>query len=141
MHLMLPMCSEVSFNVFCSHTALRHVPFTGQRPLQLATLSDQVPILECGGFDTYLQAVGWKLGWILLHDRHGALEKEVCVCVSVCAPHTLSHFVCCIRQVCASDVLLTTVHLCDEWVVWLVGVGEHACDELRPLWHIMWLGV
>ena len=74
-------CSEVSCSPSCPCAAFRHVPLTSQRPLQLAALSDQVPILECGGFDTYLQAVGWKLGWIVVHDRHGALESEVCTCV------------------------------------------------------------
>ena len=42
-----------------------------------ATLSKNVPILACGGISKKYMVPGWRLGWILIHDRNGAFKDEV----------------------------------------------------------------
>lgn len=43
----------------------------------LATLSTNVPILSCGGLAKRWLVPGWRLGWILIHDRRDIFGNEV----------------------------------------------------------------
>ena len=42
-----------------------------------ATLSKNVPMLVCGGISKKYMVPGWRMGWILIHDRNGAFKDEV----------------------------------------------------------------
>lgn len=41
----------------------------------MAALSKNVPILSCGGLTKRFLVPGWRLGWIVIHDRDGAFNK------------------------------------------------------------------
>ncbi|XP_049720382.1 tyrosine aminotransferase [Elephas maximus indicus] len=43
----------------------------------LATLSTDVPILSCGGLAKRWLVPGWRLGWILIHDRRDIFGNEI----------------------------------------------------------------
>jgi len=43
----------------------------------LATLSSDVPILSCGGLAKRWLVPGWRMGWILIHDRKNIFGSEV----------------------------------------------------------------
>ncbi|KAJ6652484.1 hypothetical protein lerEdw1_011454 [Lerista edwardsae] len=43
----------------------------------LAKLSTNVPILACGGLAKRWLVPGWRMGWILIHDRRDIFGKEV----------------------------------------------------------------
>ncbi|XP_021112393.1 tyrosine aminotransferase isoform X2 [Heterocephalus glaber] len=43
----------------------------------LATLSTNVPILSCGGLAKRWLIPGWRLGWILIHDRRDIFGNEI----------------------------------------------------------------
>ncbi|KAE8608556.1 hypothetical protein XENTR_v10011532 [Xenopus tropicalis] len=43
----------------------------------LAPLSSNVPILSCGGLAKRWLVPGWRLGWILIHDRKEIFGKEI----------------------------------------------------------------
>lgn len=43
----------------------------------LAPLSKNVPILTVGGLAKRWLVPGWRLGWIMIHDRNGVFDKEV----------------------------------------------------------------
>ncbi|KAG8437489.1 hypothetical protein GDO86_008263 [Hymenochirus boettgeri] len=43
----------------------------------LASLSSNVPILSCGGLAKRWLVPGWRLGWILIHDRKDIFGKEI----------------------------------------------------------------
>ncbi|XP_007906137.1 tyrosine aminotransferase [Callorhinchus milii] len=43
----------------------------------LATLSSTVPILSCGGLAKRWLIPGWRMGWILIHDRNNIFSREV----------------------------------------------------------------
>ncbi|XP_065913496.1 tyrosine aminotransferase-like isoform X3 [Dysidea avara] len=51
--------------------------FKGQHSYPIATLSKNVPILSCGGMAKKYLVPGWRVGWILIHDRHDRFKKEV----------------------------------------------------------------
>lgn len=40
----------------------------------LSHISDRVPILECGGLAKRYMVPGWRVGWVITHDRCGALQ-------------------------------------------------------------------
>ena len=37
----------------------------------------QVPVLSCGGIAKRFVVPGWRLGWVLIHDRHNAFKATV----------------------------------------------------------------
>lgn len=43
----------------------------------LAKLSTNVPILSCGGLAKRWLVPGWRMGWILIHDRRDIFGQEV----------------------------------------------------------------
>jgi len=51
--------------------------FNGETFTPLASLSTNVPILTTGGLAKRWMIPGWRLGWILVHDRHEIFGKEV----------------------------------------------------------------
>ena len=51
--------------------------FKGQQFYSIASLSKNVPILSCGGIGKKYLVPGWRLGWILIHDKNEILKKEV----------------------------------------------------------------
>jgi tyrosine aminotransferase len=69
--------AEEHFIPIISDEMFRVVPHPGSTSIQIASLTDTVPVLECGGLDTYIQCDGWKVGWIVVHDRQEAFAKEV----------------------------------------------------------------
>lgn len=74
----------------CSAQPLRpHQPLTPFPPRfqvfedckyeSLAKLSTNVPILACGGLAKRWLVPGWRMGWILIHDRRDIFGKEVSI--------------------------------------------------------------
>ena len=39
----------------------------------IASLSEDVPVLSCGGISKEFLVPGWRLGWIAIHDRNGMI--------------------------------------------------------------------
>jgi len=54
------ICDEVYANM----------TFFGKKFYSLGDLSENVPILSVGGLAKQFLVPGWRLGWILIHDRH-----------------------------------------------------------------------
>lgn len=51
--------------------------FSGKTFVPLASLSTTVPILTTGGIAKRWMVPGWRVGWILVHDRNGIFAEEV----------------------------------------------------------------
>lgn len=51
--------------------------YSGAEFTSLASVTTEVPILACGGLAKRWLVPGWRLGWVLIRDRHGVLNKEV----------------------------------------------------------------
>lgn len=54
-----------------------HFVFSGHKFVALSSLSKDVPILSCGGIAKRFLVPGWRMGWIIMHDRNNVLGKEV----------------------------------------------------------------
>ena len=48
--------------------------FSGQTFHSLASLSVNVPVISSSGIAKEFMVPGWRVGWIVMHDRHGALR-------------------------------------------------------------------
>ena len=53
--------------------------FNGQHTYPIASLSKNVPVLSCGGLGKKYLVPGWRVGWILIHDRNRIFKKEVSI--------------------------------------------------------------
>ena len=53
--------------------------FSGQKFTPIASLSKEVPVLAVGGTAKRYLVPGWRLGWILIHDRKNRLAKVTVV--------------------------------------------------------------
>ncbi|XP_029673624.1 tyrosine aminotransferase isoform X2 [Formica exsecta] len=51
--------------------------FPGRTFHSLASLSTEVPILSCSGLTKRFLVPGWRMGWIIIHDRQNVLETEI----------------------------------------------------------------
>lgn len=51
--------------------------FPGCSSPSLASLSSDVPILSCGGLAKRWLVPGWRMGWILIHDRNQVFGPAV----------------------------------------------------------------
>ncbi|KAG7208378.1 hypothetical protein KM043_014611 [Ampulex compressa] len=54
-----------------------HMVFPGRTFHSLASLSREVPILSCSGLTKRFLVPGWRMGWIIIHDRLNILEAEI----------------------------------------------------------------
>jgi hypothetical protein len=75
--------------------------FLGNTFYPLATLTTTVPVLAVGGIAKQLLVPGWRLGWVLIHDRNQVLsevknfpapEKKNCIEFVHFFPPTLETF-------------------------------------------------
>ncbi|XP_076297194.1 tyrosine aminotransferase isoform X2 [Lasioglossum baleicum] len=53
-----------------------YMVFPGRSFYSFASLSTEVPILSCSGLTKRFLVPGWRMGWIIIHDRLNILEKE-----------------------------------------------------------------
>lgn len=51
-----------------------HFVFPGSKHISISSLSKDVPILTCGGLTKRFLVPGWRLGWIVIHDRENRLS-------------------------------------------------------------------
>ena len=52
-----------------------HMCFTGSTFHHVASLTSTVPVLSIGGMAKEFLVPGWRVGWITIHDRNGALSN------------------------------------------------------------------
>lgn len=51
-----------------------HFVFPGIEYVAVSALSKTVPVLSCGGLTKRFLVPGWRLGWIVVHDRNDVLK-------------------------------------------------------------------
>ena len=61
--------------LFCSFLCPQVFP--GCSCSSMASLSSDVPILSCGGLAKRWLVPGWRMGWILIHDRNDVFGSKV----------------------------------------------------------------
>ncbi|EDW75400.1 uncharacterized protein Dwil_GK20156 [Drosophila willistoni] len=50
-----------------------HFVFPGSRHVAVSSLTREVPVLSCGGLTKRFLVPGWRMGWIIVHDRQQRL--------------------------------------------------------------------
>ncbi len=65
----LPIIADEIYDHFVFRPGRRFVP--------IASLTETVPVLCCGGLTKRFLVPGWRLGWITIHDRNGILGRQV----------------------------------------------------------------
>ncbi|XP_047497360.1 tyrosine aminotransferase-like [Penaeus chinensis] len=54
-----------------------HFVFEGHEYQPMASLTQEVPVLSCGGLTKRYLIPGWRMGWIAIYDRGNILSKEI----------------------------------------------------------------
>lgn len=52
-----------------------YMTFEGYEFFPIASLSKNVPVLTCGGIAKAFLVPGWRVGWVVVHDRQGLFEE------------------------------------------------------------------
>lgn len=52
-----------------------HFVFPGQQFHAVSSLSKKVPVLSCGGLTKRFLVPGWRMGWIIIHDRDNVFRE------------------------------------------------------------------
>lgn len=52
-----------------------HFVFPGVECRSISSLSKNVPVLSCGGLTKRFLVPGWRLGWIVIHDRNNIFQN------------------------------------------------------------------
>lgn len=73
----LPLIIRTSDDEASSSCSLCPQVFPGCSSPSLASLSSDVPVLSCGGLAKRWLVPGWRMGWILIHDRNNVFGSEV----------------------------------------------------------------
>lgn len=51
-----------------------HFVFPGVEYCSVSSLSKTVPVLSCGGLTKRFLVPGWRMGWVIVHDRNNILD-------------------------------------------------------------------
>lgn len=54
-----------------------HIVFSGNEFVAISSLSKDVPVLTCSGLTKRFLVPGWRMGWVIIHDRNDILGKDV----------------------------------------------------------------
>jgi tyrosine aminotransferase len=67
--------AEKHFVPIIADEIYEHFVFPGTEYHSFSSLSKNVPILSCGGLTKRFIVPGWRLGWIVIHDRNNAFDE------------------------------------------------------------------
>lgn len=69
--------AERNFLPIIADEIYEHLVFPGHKFYPLASLSQNVPVLSCSGITKRFLVPGWRMGWIIVHDRHNAFSASI----------------------------------------------------------------
>ncbi|XP_013168404.1 PREDICTED: tyrosine aminotransferase [Papilio xuthus] len=106
-----------------------HFVFSGNEFTAIASLSKDVPVLTCSGLTKRFLVPGWRLGWIIIHDRHNILGKEVRnglanLATRILGPSTL------IQRALPAILKYTPQSFFDEVILFIENQAKMAYEEL-----------
>ncbi|XP_045542086.1 tyrosine aminotransferase [Papilio machaon] len=106
-----------------------HFVFSGNEFTAISSLSKDVPVLTCSGLTKRFLVPGWRLGWIIIHDRHNILGKEVRnglanLATRILGPSTL------IQRALPAILKYTPQSFFDEVVLFIENQAKMAYEEL-----------
>ncbi|XP_028162625.1 tyrosine aminotransferase-like [Ostrinia nubilalis] len=107
-----------------------HFVFSGHEFTAISALSKDVPVLTCGGLTKRFLVPGWRMGWLIVHDRQNILGKEIRKGISnlaskILGPNTL------IQRALPTILKTTPQSFFDEVVLFIENQAKLAYEELR----------
>ncbi|GBP66560.1 Tyrosine aminotransferase [Eumeta japonica] len=107
-----------------------HFVFSGHEYTALSSLSEDVPVLTCSGLTKRFLVPGWRMGWLIVHDRKGVLGKEVRKGLSnlstrILGPNTL------VQKALPAILTLTPQSFFDEVILFIESNAKLAWESLR----------
>lgn len=66
--------AEKHFLPIIADEIYEHFVFPGQEFYAVSSLSKKVPVLSCGGLTKRFLVPGWRMGWIVIHDRDNLFQ-------------------------------------------------------------------
>lgn len=107
-----------------------HFTFSNQKFISLAALSKDVPVLICSGLSKRFLVPGWRIGWVIIHDRHEILGKEFRkglfnISSRLLGPNTL------IQRILPTILKLTPLKFFDDMMEFIENQAKLACEQLE----------
>ncbi|XP_026326823.1 tyrosine aminotransferase-like isoform X2 [Hyposmocoma kahamanoa] len=107
-----------------------HFVFSGNEFVAISSLSKDVPVLTCSGLTKRFLVPGWRMGWVIIHDRNDILGKDVRkglinFASRILGPNTL------IQRALPSILRNTPQSFFDEVVLFIESQAKLAYSELR----------
>ncbi|XP_072936808.1 tyrosine aminotransferase [Epargyreus clarus] len=107
-----------------------HFVFSGNTFTAISSISKDVPVLTCGGITKRFLVPGWRMGWVIIHDRNNILGKEIRrglnnLATRILGPSTL------IQRALPMILKCTPQSFFDEVVLFIENQAKLAYEELR----------
>ncbi|XP_036318403.1 tyrosine aminotransferase [Rhagoletis pomonella] len=80
---MLAICERHYLPVIADEI-YEHLVFPGSKFIAISRLSKNVPVLTCSGTTKRFLVPGWRMGWIVVHDREERLREAIAGLKSMC---------------------------------------------------------
>uniref|UniRef100_A0A0K8VK99 Tyrosine aminotransferase n=1 Tax=Bactrocera latifrons TaxID=174628 RepID=A0A0K8VK99_BACLA len=61
-----------------------HLVFPGSKFIAISSLSKNVPVLTCSGTTKRFLVPGWRMGWVIVHDRENRLAQAIVGLKNMC---------------------------------------------------------
>ncbi|CAH4005921.1 unnamed protein product [Pieris brassicae] len=107
-----------------------HFVFSGHKFHALSSLSVDVPVLTCSGLTKRFLVPGWRMGWVIIHDRHNILGKEIRNGLSNLASRILGPSVL-VQRALPSILKYTPQTFFDDVILFIENQAKLAYEELR----------
>ncbi|KAK2562341.1 Tyrosine aminotransferase [Acropora cervicornis] len=122
-----PCVAEKHMIPIIADEVYENVVFPEYKFYPLAQLSENVPILSCGGISKGYLVPGWRLGWVIIHDKHRAFERLADMSQQILGPST-------VIQGALPDILTKTPQSFFEKTVKVIQKNaEICCEELSRI--------
>ncbi|CAG9098665.1 unnamed protein product [Plutella xylostella] len=107
-----------------------HMVFSGNEFSAISSLSKDVPVLTCGGLTKRFLVPGWRMGWVIVHDRQNVFGKEVRkgltnLSARIVGPNTI------VQRALPSILSLTPQSFFDDVILFIENNAKMAYDMLR----------
>ncbi|KAJ2953725.1 hypothetical protein O0L34_g1348 [Tuta absoluta] len=107
-----------------------HFVFSGHKFAAISSLSKDVPVLTCSGLTKRFLVPGWRMGWVIVHDRNEILGKDVRKGLinfsqRIIGPSTL------IQRALPAILKYTPQSFFDEVVLFIENQANMAYEELK----------
>ncbi|CAK1550029.1 unnamed protein product [Leptosia nina] len=107
-----------------------HFVFSGHKFHAISSLSEDVPVLTCSGLTKRFLVPGWRMGWVIVHDRHNIFGKDIRNGLNNLASRILGPSAL-VQRALPSILKYTPQSFFDEVILFIESQAKLAYEELR----------